>query len=220
VVDHRGAPVGAALLARLHARLAADAPALVDHEDVVAQRTRQRSGRRGGPGADRHRHSHDGLPSWWVRMVGAATVWLVATRPTSRSSTTAERGGPTRSTRTADTLYSGIFDSGSRARFVSWLADREPGQWYGMNTVSGRIVPTTLAGSSIDPRREVTRTMSPVVMPCCSASRGCSSHRGSGYCATSGPMRRVCVPDRYWLITRPVVSQTGYSWSTSSAGGR
>ena len=29
-----------------------------------------------------------------------------------------------------------------------------------------------------------------------SARRGWSSKRGSGYCATSGPMRGVCVPDR------------------------
>ena len=33
-------------------------------------------------------------------------------------------------------------------------------------------------------------------------------------------MRRVCVPDRYWLTTRPVVSQIGYSSSTTSAGSR
>ena len=31
-------------------------------------------------------------------------------------------------------------------------------------------------------------------------------------------MRRVWVPDRYWLTTRPVVSHTGYSSSTISAG--
>ena len=33
-------------------------------------------------------------------------------------------------------------------------------------------------------------------------------------------MRRVCVPDRYWLTTRPVVSQIGYSSSTTSADSR
>ena len=38
-------------------------------------------------------------------------------------------GGPTRSTRTADTLYSGIFDFGSSARLVSWLAAWRPAQW-------------------------------------------------------------------------------------------
>jgi hypothetical protein len=32
-------------------------------------------------------------------------------------------------------------------------------------------------------------------------------------------MRRVCVPDRKWLTTRPVVRSSGYSASASSAGG-
>jgi hypothetical protein len=45
--------------------------------------------------------------------------------------------------RTAATLNSGIFEIGSTARLVSWLAALPPGQWYGMNTVSGRIVLTT-----------------------------------------------------------------------------
>ena len=46
-------------------------------------------------------------------------------------------------TRTAHTLYSGIFEIGSCAEIVSWLALLRPAQWYGMNTVSGRIVVTT-----------------------------------------------------------------------------
>ncbi len=78
-----------------------------------------------------------------------------------------------------------------------------------MKTVSGRMVSTTEAGSVIEPRRDVTRTTSPLRMPRRAASRGCISQSGSGYCSTSGPMRRVCVPERYWLTTRPVVSQTG-----------
>ena len=48
--------------------------------------------------------------------------------------------------RTAATLNSGIFDVGSTARLVSWFAAFAPGQWYGMNTVSGLIVLTTWAG--------------------------------------------------------------------------
>jgi hypothetical protein len=32
-------------------------------------------------------------------------------------------------------------------------------------------------------------------------------------------MRRVWVPERKWLTTRPVVSRIGYSLSTSSVGG-
>ncbi len=54
-----------------------------------------------------------------------------------------------------------------------------------MNTVSGRIVVTTCAGSVIEPRRDVTVTRSPSATPSCSASRGCISHSGSGYCSTS-----------------------------------
>ena len=60
---------------------------------------------------------------------------------------------PARSTRTAATLNSGIFDIGSTARLVSWFAALPPGQWYGMNTVSGRIVFTTWAGRVMLPRR-------------------------------------------------------------------
>src|SRR5262249_49851101 len=123
-MDHRPTAVRAALRAGLDARLAADAPALVDDEDV--------------------------------------------------------RAHATRSTRTALTLYSGIFDSGSSARWVSWLAACAPGQWYGMKTVSGRIVSTTAAGNVIDPRRELTRTVSPFRTPRRSARRGCISQSGSG----------------------------------------
>jgi hypothetical protein len=57
------------------------------------------------------------------------------------------------SIRHAQTLYSGILEMGSSTRFVSRLADFLPGQWYGTNTVSGRIVLTTCAGNSISPRR-------------------------------------------------------------------
>ena len=45
-------------------------------------------------------------------------------RSMSRASTTADPAGPTRSMRTADTLYSGIFDSGSSA---GWSAGWPPG---------------------------------------------------------------------------------------------
>ncbi len=45
----------------------------------------------------------------------------------------------TASTRTAHTLNSGIRDVGSSAGLVSVLARPSPGQWKGMNTVSGRM---------------------------------------------------------------------------------
>ena len=89
-----------------------------------------------------------------------------------------------------------------------------------MKIVSGRMVVTTCARSVIAPRRVSAVAQSPSAMPSFSASRGCISMRGSGYWSTSGPMRRVCVPERNWLTTRPVVRISGYSASTSSAGGR
>ena len=47
--------------------------------------------------------------------------------------------------RQADTLNSGILLRGSSVRCVKRFALRRPGQWYGMKTVSGRIVFTTVA---------------------------------------------------------------------------
>ena len=87
-----------------------------------------------------------------------------------------------------------------------------------MNTVSGRIVLTDVRRQRH--RAAPGRHRDEVAVDDAerSASSGCISHSGSGYCATRPPMRRVCVPDRYWLTTRPVVSQTGYSSSTTSAG--
>src|SRR5215831_9310290 len=64
------------------------------------------------------------------------------------------------STRHAQTLYSGIFEIGSSFRFVRRFADFFPGQWYGTNTVSGRMVFTNFAGTTISPRRVITRTSS------------------------------------------------------------
>src|SRR5205814_4746653 len=76
------------------------------------------------------------------------------------------------SRRTAQTLNSGIREVGSSASLVSALT---PGQWNGANTVSGRIVSTTRAGSSATPRRDTTRTGSPSTMDSASARSGCSS---------------------------------------------
>jgi len=56
-------------------------------------------------------------------------------------------------TRTAQTLYSGIFEIGSCAEIVNWFALFAPAQWYGMKIVSGRMVVTTCACSVIVPRR-------------------------------------------------------------------
>ena len=74
-----------------------------------------------------------------------------------------------------------------------------------MKIVSGRIVVTTCALSVMVPRRVSAVAHSPSAIPSFAASRGCISIRGSAYCFTSGPIRRVCVPERNWLTTRPVV---------------
>src|SRR5262249_58923430 len=110
--------------------------------------------------------------------------------------------------RTAHTLYSGIFDTGSCAAIVTRLTLLSPGQWYGTNTTSGRIVVTTWQRAVIAPRRDSTVTQSPSMMPCCLARCGCSSNFGSPYWSTSGPMRRVWLPERNMFTTRPVVRIT------------
>src|SRR5690606_7609489 len=138
-VDHRPAPVGAALLARLHAGLAADAPAVVDHEDGLVGHARGSSSWvDASPGSPEIPPSGGDCPEPAASAVLRAPVasgGSAEPRPsdgvvtdTSRSSVT---GPParTRSTRTAHTLYSGIFDSGSSTGLVSWLAALRPPQW-------------------------------------------------------------------------------------------
>ena len=61
-------------------------------------------------------------------------------------------------------MNSGMPDTGSSTGLVNWFAAWSPAQWYGMKTVSGRIVSTTLAGRVIAPRRypELVELDSPV----------------------------------------------------------
>ena len=54
------------------------------------------------------------------------------------------------------------------------FAAAAPAQWYGTNTVSGRIVSVTSAGYVTSPRRVTTRTGSPFANP----SEGCTSTHG------------------------------------------
>ena len=68
--------------------------------------------------------------------------------------------------RTAQTLYSGIFEIGSWAAIVTRLTLLAPAQWYGTNTTSGRIVVTTWQRIVRLPRRISTVTQSPSAMPC------------------------------------------------------
>ena len=67
---------------------------------------------------------------------------------------------------------------------MSSLAATGAAQWYGMNTVSGRMVRTTNAGRTIDPRRLVTRTGLHSVIPCSAAVLGWISTHGAGVWST------------------------------------
>src|SRR5690606_4112602 len=93
-------------------------------------------------------------------------------------------GPSTRDRRHAAVLNAGIQDVGSKREIVSVLAATGEAQWYGMNTVSGRIVATTLAGSTDSPRRDSTRTLSPSRMPSAAAVLGWTSTHRRGACST------------------------------------
>src|SRR5260370_30695999 len=74
----------------------------------------------------------------------------------------AQSGGPSASRSWhADTLYSGILLRGSSVRCVNRFTLRASGQWYGTNTVSGRIVFTTMPAHLTSLPREATHTQSP-----------------------------------------------------------
>ena len=85
---------------------------------------------------------------------------------------------------------------GSKREIVSWLPAIGGAQWYGTNTVSGRMVRTTRAASTVVPRRVVTRTASPSLMPSVAAVSGCTSTHGAGDWSVRYPRRRVWLPDR------------------------
>src|SRR3989442_134394 len=63
----------------------------------------------------------------------------------------------TRSTRTAQTLYSGIFDDGSNAEFVRKFAADSSSFTNGTNTAPGRTASVTHAWPVSSPRRDATR---------------------------------------------------------------
>src|SRR2546428_12452367 len=63
----------------------------------------------------------------------------------------------TRSTRTAQTLYSGIFDDGSNAEFVRKFAADSSSFTNGTNTAPGRTASVTCAWPVSSPRSEERR---------------------------------------------------------------
>src|SRR5919107_2501410 len=89
---------------------------------------------------------------------------------------------PTRSRRTAQNLNSGILPSGSISSIVSRFAAASR-KWNGTKHVPGVSRCESRARSSIDPRRDVTRTKSPEVTPSCSASPGFMYTCASGWIA-------------------------------------
>jgi hypothetical protein len=74
--------------------------------------------------------------------------------------------------------------------------------------VSGRMVSTT-AASVAGPRRDVRARRLNLLYAEGGLRARTASARRLGVLLDEGPMRRVCVPERYWLTTRPVVSHRG-----------
>src|SRR5512141_685913 len=111
-MDHRMAAMGVALAARRHARLAADAAIRIDEELQVRR--------------DGHRH----FPCCTeVRAASSAPPLVTFVSSPPGSSVAASPGGFSDFLmRTAQTLNSGIFETGSCAEMVNWLADLRPGQ--------------------------------------------------------------------------------------------
>ena len=142
-VNHRPAAVRVALAARLLAGAAADAAIGVDEELHVSGTGMSAPSLSNfsplpvlrGEGGDGFREGVDPHPRL-PRTAGERGNALVLV------------GGPSaRRTRTAHTLNSGILEIGSCAAMVTRLMLRAPAQWYGTNTVSGRIVVTTCAAA-------------------------------------------------------------------------
>ena len=75
--------------------------------------------------------------------------------------------------------------------------------------MSGRMVFTTMTRIVRSSRRVVTVIQSPSLMPILFRQSRMNFCPRFGIWSTSAPIRRVCVPDKYWLTTRPVVRNRG-----------
>src|SRR5690606_34272032 len=103
------------------------------------------------------------------------------------------------STRTALTLNSAIFAYGSRRGLVSRLAAASR-KWKGMKIWPGACRSESRAPIRSEPRRLVTRIVSPSPMPRRMASTGLISATGTGSRESSPSERRVMVPVCQWYI--------------------
>ena len=99
-------------------------------------------------------------------------------------------------TSTAQTLNSGMPETGSVASVVSRLTLSVPAQWNGTNTVSGRIESVTLRRARrASPAPWSSRTRSPSATPSRAASSGCTSAKAPGTAPARAGTRRVWAPD-------------------------
>src|SRR6185503_15512133 len=96
----------------------------------------------------------------------------------------------TASMRTAQTLYSGIFDDGSWAEFVRKFAAESASLTKGMKMAPGRTASVRRAKASTSPRRDETRIGSPVSTPSRRASAGCRATSRRGASSSSPSTRR------------------------------
>src|SRR5512137_3119384 len=96
-------------------------------------------------------------------------------------------------TLTAHPLYSGIFERGSKAGLVSRFMGAS-WKWKVENTTFFGTLVVTSALAFMEPRRDVTSTMSLLLTPSLFASSGLISTNGAGASLSRILMRRVMVP--------------------------
>src|SRR5262249_12743002 len=125
----------------------------------------------------------------------------------------------TGSTLAAQYLNSGIFPNGSSAGLVRRFAAASTNA-NGMNTTPSGMASSCRAASSIVPRRVVTRTMSPGLMPGLGMVPRERLATAPGSSASSVEARRVMAPVCQCSSWRPVDSTNGNSASGRSSGGR
>lgn len=118
---------------------------------------------------------------------------------------------------TAHALNSGIFAIGSSVSIVSTLAAAST-KCIGMKT-AGLVFVEMFTRRAIEPRRDETRTTSPVFSANCAAwIYQCTSMNGSGNSASNCELR-VIEPPCQCSSNRPVVRINGYSSSVDSTTG-
>ena len=132
----------------------------------------------------------------------------------------AATGASTGSSRTAQAFSSGCLEIGSIAREVTVFTAPSPAarcsapQWNGAKHTPRGTFSLTRSRSTADPRRERTRTCSGSP----TASSGCTSTNGCGSALSSDGDLPVRVIVCHCCATRPVVSVSGKSGETGSAG--